>query len=358
MTMALLGLAAATSLLVGSAAADIRDTREQQLVIAASGGLEPMANSLPGVALAANTGVDFIELDIVASGDNHLLVFGSTELEPYTDVADRFPGRSEIDGGYSTMQMSLAEIRQLRKTVTRGLETAPPSLGIPTLQEAVDLIGYLPGKRPVGILINIIAPSLHLSHDLDIAGPLVEYLARLGTRLNGMPVMIMCSESDELLRIKKLAAPLLLDLPLIQQILAPRPENQETGETTPLTADQSWMFTVSGTRLLASYASAVSLPASLTRSGNGAAITPVFFENLQSLGISIYLRENSEKKVRPADQAPLEAILSPETAPRFNGMITTDYETALKSREIELRRVNAPILFPINGDGGEKVLFD
>ena len=72
-------------------------------------------HTLEGVAMAHAMGVDYIEQDVVLTGDNALIVLHDLYLDAVTDVAARFPGRQRADGRHYAIDFSLEEIHSLMR---------------------------------------------------------------------------------------------------------------------------------------------------------------------------------------------------------------------------------------------------
>ncbi len=78
---------------------------QEKLVIAhrgASGYLPE--HTLESAVLAFAMKADFLELDVVMTRDEHLIVMHDLTLNATTNVNEIFPGRSGVDGKYHTME--------------------------------------------------------------------------------------------------------------------------------------------------------------------------------------------------------------------------------------------------------------
>jgi glycerophosphoryl diester phosphodiesterase len=233
------------------------------LVIAHRGasGLRP-EHTLAAYELALTQGADFIELDLVASGDGTLIARHENLLaavvldeqggivrasggEPRvrwqtTDVASRpeFADRlmvKQVDGrrmgGWFSEDFTAAEIASLRARermpeVRPGNRLHDDRYGIPTLEEVVALVRDFErrtGSRP-GLYIEIKHPTYFLHEgrrrdgapiDLDLGLGLLDELSRLGF-VGSQRLFIQCFEVAPLLAIKAQLAVRALDIPLIQ----------------------------------------------------------------------------------------------------------------------------------------------
>ncbi len=195
---------------VGSDAAAL--TEPSALVIAHRGasGHRP-EHTLAAYQLAMLQGADFIELDLVASSDGHLLArhenllaevqldeagqlaldgqgeplvaWASTDIAQRQEFADRLVVK-QIDGrrkgGWFTEDFTLAELRTLRARERmpgiRPLNSLyDDRFSIPTLEEAIALVRDWQGRRPVGLYIELKHPT---------------YFQFEGRRLDGEPIGI------------------------------------------------------------------------------------------------------------------------------------------------------------------------
>jgi glycerophosphoryl diester phosphodiesterase len=161
MTLHILSLACLLAAMAGPLAAA---TGEAPIVIAHRGASADMPeHTLPAYARAVAEGADFIELDLVATRDGHLVARHENEIGGTTNVADHpeFAARrttKTIDGqaveGWFTEDFTLAELRRLRAR-ERLPELRPDSArfdgqaAIPTLDEVLTLVAK--AGRPVGI---------------------------------------------------------------------------------------------------------------------------------------------------------------------------------------------------------------
>lgn len=110
-------------------------------------------NTIPAFAAALEMGVDGIELDVHLSADGRLVVIHDFTVQPTSD------GRRRVD------QLTAAELALL--DVGNPLGAAYPSVGVPTLDEVLDLVG----RR---CRVNVEIKSEHPD-----GGPAVEPVARL-----------------------------------------------------------------------------------------------------------------------------------------------------------------------------------
>ncbi|MGV2384889.1 MAG UNVERIFIED_CONTAM: glycerophosphodiester phosphodiesterase, partial [Thermobifida fusca] len=179
-------------------------------------------HTLASYELGARYGGDFIEVDLVATADGHLIARHEPEIGQTTDVASRpeFADRRRtvtIDGrevtGFFAHDFTLAEIKTLR-AVERLPDVRPYNAElngryeIPTLEEIVDLADELTRElgRPIGVYPETKHPSYHASLGLDLEPPLIALLRERG--LHGpeprLPVFLQSFEADSLRKLQEL----------------------------------------------------------------------------------------------------------------------------------------------------------
>ncbi len=183
-------------------------------------------HTLASYTLGARYGGDFIEVDLVATKDGHLIARHEPEIGQTTDVASRpeFADRRRtltIDGrevtGFFAQDFTLAEIKTLR-AVERLPEVRPYNAEhdgeyeIPTLAEIIDLAEDLTRQlgRPIGIYPETKHPAHHESVGLELEPPLIALLRERG--LSGpeprLPVFLQSFEADSLRKLRELEVPL------------------------------------------------------------------------------------------------------------------------------------------------------
>ena len=173
-------------------------------------------HTLPAKALAYGLGADYLEQDIVASRDNHLVVCHDIHLESVCDVADRFPERSREDGRWYARDFDLAELKSMRvfeRMNDAGDATAfagrfPYKKGefnFSTLSEEIELTQGLNRStgRNVGIYPEIKSPAWHHDEGVDVARLLLDTLDGYGYTDSNDAIFVQCFDSRELRRIRE-----------------------------------------------------------------------------------------------------------------------------------------------------------
>jgi glycerophosphoryl diester phosphodiesterase len=183
-------------------------------------------HTLAGYALAIRLGADFIEPDLVATKDGHLIarhepnITGTTDVAEHPEFADRERTVS-IDGGapetgWFASDFTLEEIRTLR--AVQPLEERPQQFDgrfkIPTLEEVIALAKRYSKRsgRTIGIYPETKHPTYHRELGLALERPLVKALDRAGLNRRRSPVFIQSFEQGNLKRLNKMTPVRLVQL--------------------------------------------------------------------------------------------------------------------------------------------------
>ncbi len=203
------------------AAPALAQPKGKPLVIAHRGASgERPEHTLAGYILAIDEGADFIEPDLCATKDGHLVVRHENEIGGTTDVAGRpeFAARKTekvIDGqkvsGWFTEDFTLAELKSLRARerlpqLRPGSATFDGQYAIPTYQEVIDL-AKAEGRRvrrTIGTYPEMKHPSYFASIGLPLEGRLADVLKKNGLATRTAPVFVQCFEVEPLKAIGKL----------------------------------------------------------------------------------------------------------------------------------------------------------
>jgi glycerophosphoryl diester phosphodiesterase len=182
------------------------------LVIAHRGasGYRP-EHTLASYALAIEQGADFIEPDLVATKDGHLIARHEPLLDATTDVARRaeFAARKStkhLDGkpvtGFFASDFTLEEIKQLRAVQPNAARSKEydGQYEIPTFEEILDLLAREERARgrAIGVYPETKHPAFHLAIGLPLEDRLLEALRRRGLDRADAPVFIQSFESANL----------------------------------------------------------------------------------------------------------------------------------------------------------------
>ena len=186
-------------------------------------------HTLEAYRLAILRGADFIEPDLVATKDGHLIARHEPNLIATTDVASRseFAARRStklVDGvaeeGFFASDFTLAEIKTLRAVMPQAFRTQAfnGTFEVPTLGEIIDLVKDLEvmtGKK-VGIYPETKHPTYHDQLGLSLEEKLLDVLKEKNFT-DSKRVFI---QSFEVANLKELSSSLMpaagLVLPLVQ----------------------------------------------------------------------------------------------------------------------------------------------
>ncbi|WP_229052689.1 glycerophosphodiester phosphodiesterase [Aeromicrobium sp. Leaf350] len=171
-------------------------------------------HTIESYRLAIELGADIIEPDLVSTRDHVLVARHENEISGTTDVADRpeFADRHAtkvVDDrevtGWFTEDFSLAELRTLRARerlpqVRPGNTLYDGLYQVPTFDEIVDLArseSFRTG-RMISVAPETKHPSYFASIGLELTGPLVATLQRVGWTHRQAPVAIQSFEVGNL----------------------------------------------------------------------------------------------------------------------------------------------------------------
>jgi glycerophosphoryl diester phosphodiesterase len=168
-------------------------------------------HTLEAYALGIQLGADFVEPDLVATKDGHLIARHEPNLVDTTNVRDlpQFANRRrkamldgvEVDGFWAS-DFTLAEIKQLR-AVQPMTERDPSFNGqfqIPTLVEIIDFVKRKSREegRRIGIYPETKHPTYHQQLGLALEDRLLAILTQAGWNHRNAPVFIQSFETANL----------------------------------------------------------------------------------------------------------------------------------------------------------------
>ena len=183
-------------------------------------------HTLEAYALGIELGADFVEPDLVATKDGHLIARHEPNLIATTNVSalPHFAARKRtvmLDGvletGFFAHDFTLAEIKTLR-AVQPAAERDQSFNGrftIPTLPEVIDFVKRKSHEkdRPIGIYPETKHPTYHQSVGLALEDRLLKVLTQAGWNHRGAPVYIQSFETANLRYLRPRT-----ELPLIQLV--------------------------------------------------------------------------------------------------------------------------------------------
>ncbi len=168
-------------------------------------------HTLEAYALGIQLGADFVEPDLVATKDGHLIARHEPNLVDTTNVKElpQFANRRrklmldgvEVDGFWAS-DFTLAEIKQLR--AVQPLAERDPSFNgkyqIPTLVEIIDFVKRKSREegRRIGIYPETKHPTFHQQLGLPLEDRLLAVLTQAGWNHRSAPVFIQSFETANL----------------------------------------------------------------------------------------------------------------------------------------------------------------
>lgn len=182
-------------------------------------------HTLESYALAIELGADFIEPDLVATKDGHLVVRHEPNITATTDVAERpeFASRRRtaiVDGvpeeGFFASDFTLAEIKTLRarQPVAERPQAFNGRFEIPTFTEVVEL-AQRKGRevgRVIGVYPETKHPTYHQQLGLPLEPRLLNVLTRAGWNYREAPVFIQSFEQANLKALRRVTRVKLVQL--------------------------------------------------------------------------------------------------------------------------------------------------
>jgi glycerophosphoryl diester phosphodiesterase len=182
-------------------------------------------HTLESYELAIKLGADYIEPDLVATKDGHLIARHEPNITTTTDVASHpeFADRETtkvVDGvseaGWFASDFTLAEIKTLR--AVQPLAERPQQFNgrfeIPTLEEVIALAKRMSKKvgRTIGVYPETKHPTYHAALGLPLEHRLVKVLRRAGWNNRRAPVFIQSFEQSNLKLLDRLTPVRLVQL--------------------------------------------------------------------------------------------------------------------------------------------------
>jgi glycerophosphoryl diester phosphodiesterase len=190
-----------------------RHGEAQPLVIGHRGGANGYLpeHTLEAYALGIELGADYVEPDLVATKDGHLIARHEPNLIATTNVASlpQFANRKRrtiVDGieeeGYFASDFTLAEIKQLRavQSYADRDQGFNGKFQIPTLPEVIELVKRKSREhgRQIGIYPETKHPTYHQKLGLALEDRLLSALTHAGWNHRNAPVYIQSFEQANL----------------------------------------------------------------------------------------------------------------------------------------------------------------
>jgi glycerophosphoryl diester phosphodiesterase len=188
---------------------------------AASGYLPEQTLESELMAYMLNT--DLIEIDVILSADNRVIITHDVTLDETTNIIDVYPERARNDSHFYCIDFTYDELKQLKvserfKNRLNLTEAKYPNrfplwssyFHLHTLEEAIELIDGLhktyPLKdraNPVSFLIEIKRPYFHvLNNKTNLSEIVLNVLDKYGYNTKNSPFIIQSFDPFELMRIR------------------------------------------------------------------------------------------------------------------------------------------------------------
>jgi glycerophosphoryl diester phosphodiesterase len=183
-------------------------------------------HTLESYALAIRVGADYVEPDLVATKDGHLIarhepnITNTTDVRNHPEFADRETTKN-VDGvdetGWFASDFTLKEIKTLRARQTfPGRPTRfNDRFKIPTLNEVIELVQRQSKRRDrrIGVYPETKHPTFHKRLGLALEPRLVRILDRYDLDKRKSPVFIQSFEQSNLQRLNRMT-----DVRLVQLV--------------------------------------------------------------------------------------------------------------------------------------------
>ena len=317
-----------------------------QLVIAHRGASgERPEHTLAAYERAIDQGADYIEPDLVPTGDGVLVARHENELSDSTDVAERpeFARRKTtkaIDGetvtGWFTEDFTLEELRTLRAR-ERLSELRPANARfdglyqVPTFPEIVALVKAKEAEtgRRIGIYPELKHPTHFAEADIDVASLLLADLERSGYGAEDDPAFIQSFEVGTLESLDRRTGLRLVQLVSAEGGPADRPRETYAG-----------MLDRKGLTRIARYADGIGAPIALLLDESGKARPLIAQAKAAGLAVHAWTlrKENAflpaplRRGESPGATGCMAALWSMLAAAGVDGVFTDDPALALAAR--------------------------
>ena len=209
-------------------------------------------HTLEAYAMAYTMSADYIEPDLVMTGDGVLICLHDIHLERTTNVEVVFPGRTRADGRWYAADFTLEEIKMLNAHERARADGNPvfperfrvdsKGFQVPTFVEVIEMVQELNRitGRSVGIYPETKSPAFHDAEGLSLEEPLLAILAGYGYQ--GLDALVFIQSFDPT-NLKEMRFDLGTDLPLVQLISG--------------SSGSDWLVTEEGLDDIATYANGI-----------------------------------------------------------------------------------------------------
>lgn len=164
-------------------------------------------HTLESYAFAYAQGADYLEPDVVLTKDAHFICRHDIRLDDTTNVQDVFPDKRREDGHWYAIDLTLAEIKQLRarERLPNRFPVNNAKFEVPTFEEMIELTQGLNKTtgRNVGIYPELKDPVWHAANGQPMEAAILKTLDHYGYRDKDARVFIQCFLPEPLIKIRK-----------------------------------------------------------------------------------------------------------------------------------------------------------
>jgi len=171
-------------------------------------------HTLASTAMAYAQQPDYIEQDLVMTGDGHLVVLHDIHLETVTNVETVFPTRHREDGRYYALDFTLSELRSLNvheRTDAKGKQVysnryqGNGQFSVATFEEHISTILSLNATTggSVGLYAEIKSPAWHREQGVDISKAVLNTLREHQLDDPKANIFIQCFDFAEIKRLRE-----------------------------------------------------------------------------------------------------------------------------------------------------------
>ncbi len=171
-------------------------------------------HTLASTAMAYAQQPDYIEQDLVMTGDGHLVMLHDIHLETVTNVETVFPNRHREDGRYYALDFTLAELRSLNvheRTDAKGKQVysnryqGNGQFTVATFEEHISTILSLNATTggSVGLYAEIKSPAWHREQGVDISKAVLNTLREHQLDDPKANIFIQCFDFSEIKRLRE-----------------------------------------------------------------------------------------------------------------------------------------------------------
>ncbi|MDU0354522.1 glycerophosphodiester phosphodiesterase [Paraglaciecola aquimarina] len=170
-------------------------------------------HTVESAVLAYGQGADFVEQDLVASKDGHLIVLHDIHLDTVTNVEQKYPHRKRDDGRFYAIDFTLSELKTLNVHERQDLDgkqvfshryQGSGDFKIATFEQHIELIQQLNRQlsKNVGLYPEIKYPAWHKEQGVDISQLVLQTLRKHELDDPNKAIYVQCFDFSETKRLR------------------------------------------------------------------------------------------------------------------------------------------------------------